>query len=175
MARQRPGGINLGLPNVDILWQGYSGLNLLDVISKLRYLKRVGEKPNVILLHCGGNSIGLTPCKHLRWLLKQIVKFIIENFEARIIWSEILPRNSWRYSHNVEKMNRTVRRLNSFAGKHIIENNGFYIRHPDLQQVTSSLYKDDGVHLKFLGNCIFLCQISSALEKFIIGGCAYFE
>ena len=72
-------------------------------------------------------------------------------------------------------MNTAVKRINSYAGKQIIASKGFYIRHPNLMEVTPSFYAIDGVHLSFLGNCIFLCQISSALEAFKTGNVFCFD
>ncbi|KAH3734786.1 hypothetical protein DPMN_041233 [Dreissena polymorpha] len=40
-ARQRSEGINLGLTDADIMWQGYGGLSLLDVVGKLKTWKKV--------------------------------------------------------------------------------------------------------------------------------------
>ena len=71
VARCRPGGLDLGLADFSLWWQGYSGLNLLEVIPKLKLLKRIGENPDVIMLHCGGNNIGRTPLKSIRWLICQ--------------------------------------------------------------------------------------------------------
>ena len=57
-ARQRPEGVNMGLTDADIIWQGYDGLSPLDVVSKLKTLKKVAETPDLIILHCGGNDLG---------------------------------------------------------------------------------------------------------------------
>ena len=63
VARCRPGGLDLGLADLSLWWQGYSGLNLPEVIPKLKLLKQIGETQDVIVLHCGGNNIGRTPLK----------------------------------------------------------------------------------------------------------------
>ncbi|KAH3714631.1 hypothetical protein DPMN_057316 [Dreissena polymorpha] len=54
--RQRPEGVNLGLKDAVIMWQGYGGLSLLDVVGILKTLKKVAEIPDLIKLHCGGND-----------------------------------------------------------------------------------------------------------------------
>ena len=103
------------------------------------------------------------------------IRAMHENVNAKIIWSQILPRSSWIYSNNKTAMNAAVKRINSFAGKKVILNKGYYIRYPDLMEVSPSMYKADGIHLTLLGNCIFLCQISSALEAFRTGDVFCFE
>ena len=84
VARRRPGGLDLGLTDFNLWWQGYGGMNLLEVIPKLKLLKKLGgEEPDVILLHCGGNNIGRNPLKSIRWLINQIISFIGINFHAK--------------------------------------------------------------------------------------------
>lgn len=167
VARSEQGGLQLGLENLDIWWQGYSGMNLRDVVPKLRTLKEIGDKPDIILLHCGGNSLGRTPLKIIRELIDDVVRFINENFSCTIIWSEILPRSSWRYSSNIQAMETARRRVNSYAATRIIANKGCYIKHNDLREVTPLYYMEDGVHLTRQGNCLFLDRLSVALHAYI--------
>ena len=65
-ARKRHGGVNLGLRVADLWWQGYSGLSLKKTIDKIQTLEKVGEQPDFILLHCGGNDIGRISLKGIR-------------------------------------------------------------------------------------------------------------
>lgn len=39
-----------------------------------------------------------------------------------------------------------------------MQGGGFYIKQIDLQVCIAALYRNDGVHLTFLGNCILLNQ-----------------
>jgi hypothetical protein len=173
VARSRPDGVNLGVEFTEIWWQGYGGMTLRDVTKKLRTLQAVGVDPQVIILHCGGNDFGRIPVKELRAFIDNILQYINTNFKARVIWSEILPRRTWRYSSNNAAMESVRKRFNSYAATKVIKQNGFYIKHPDLQETSDAFYLPDGVHLTFLGNCIFLNQISSALQAFQSGkgGC----
>lgn len=133
-------------------------------MGKLKSLKSVGDMPDIILLHCGGNDLGRLSLVRIRRLLNDIIKFINLNFRCKIVWSQLLPRATWRYSDNHSAMESNRKRVNSYAAKRIIMSNGFYIRHPDLEKVTPSLYKEDCVHLSFHGNCLFLERLSLALE-----------
>lgn len=169
VARSRPGGSNMGLESTEVWWQGYSGLSLRDVKSKLVMLKAVGDDPDILVLHCGGNDFGRTPLKQLRSCIDDIITFVAENFQAKLVWSEILPRNSWRYSNNHVAMEAMRQRFNSYAASRIISNGGFYIKHPDLRITSDAYYLPDGVHLTFIGNLLFLAQLSSALHAFQLG------
>ena len=166
VARSRPGGISLGLDWAEVWWQGYSGLSLLDVLNKLRLLKQVGDEPSMILLHCGGNDLGKISLHRMRFLLDAILTFIHINFNVKVIWSEVLPRSCWRYSDNCAAMEKGRRRFNNYAAHKIVQGGGLFIKQVDLQECSPALYKNDGVHLTFLGNCIFLNQWASALEDF---------
>ena len=175
MARRRPGGVNLGLDEAELWWQGYSGMSLLEVTKKLDTLRRIGEEPDAILIHCGGNDIGRVPIKRLRSYIDILVKHLRDNFRARIIWSEILPRNVWRYSDNRRAMESARLRLNNYAANRFIANEGFYVKHPDLQEVAGGCYVEDGVHLTLLGNCILLNQWASAVDEFRAKGSVCFK
>jgi len=175
VARNRPGGLNLGLPNTTVWWQGYSGLSLRDVSRKLKLIKTSGDEPNFILIHCGGNDLGKIPLLKLRGLFNDLLQYILDNFDAKVIWSEILPRKCWRYSENSLAMEEARKRINGHAANKVINSGGFYIKHPDLKDTTPAYYEDDGVHLTFLGNCFFLNQLSAAVEAYQTKGTVYFE
>ena len=118
-ARKNSVGINLGLSRVglQLLWQGYGGMTTCDVMSKFRNLMRVENPPDYIVLHVGGNGLGYVKVGFLRNRIKNIIrKFRALLPNTRIIWSEILPRNQWRYSKNHAAMNRARKRINSSIG-----------------------------------------------------------
>jgi len=150
-------------------------MSICEVIPKLRLLKAVGDEPDIIMLHCGGNDIGRISVARLRFHVSRILKFIEHNFNARVVWSEILPRKVWRYSANNNAMEAVRKRLNNFAATQTIRRNGFYVKHPDLKDLEDALYIVDGVHLTFLGNCIFLNQLSSAFLVFKSGKSVCFK
>ena len=53
MIRNRPGGTKLTLerPGINLWWQGYGGLRLNHLKSKLRVLSSLEDTPDVIVLH----------------------------------------------------------------------------------------------------------------------------
>ena len=175
VASTRPGSVTLGLDWAELWWQGYSGMALLDIIPKLKALKQVGDEPAVILLHCGGNDFGRIPVGRMRMLLDSILVYIKEQFHATIVWSEVLPRSCWRHSDDNNAMELVRRRFNNYAAHKIVQGGGFFVKHADLQECTPALYKKDGVHLNFLGNCIFLNQLASALDAFHQGRGSYYK
>ena len=121
VAATRPGSITLGLDWADLWWQAYGGMSLLDIIPKLEVLKQVGDEPAIILLHCGGNDFGRIAIKRLRFLLDEILEYIRKNFNAMIVWSEVLPRSCWRHSDDNNAMESVRRRFNNYAAHNIVQ------------------------------------------------------
>lgn len=111
----------------------------------------------------------------MRFLLDAILVFIRSHFNVKVIWSEVLPRNCWRYSNNCAAMESGRRRFNNYAAHKIVQGGGFYIKQIDLQVCIPALYRNDGVHLTFLGNCIFIESVGMALEDFHKGNLACFQ
>lgn len=169
-ARQSSVGINLGLARVglQLLWQGYGGMTTCDVMVKIRNLIRVENSPGYLVLHIGGNDLGHVKVGFLRNRIKNImrkIRALLPN--TRIIWSEILPRNQWRYSQNHDAMNRARKRINSSIGAFVLKLGGYYVQYPDIALDVLFL-KRDGVHLTDLGNEIFLNTLQGALESFVL-------
>ena len=95
---------------------------------------------------------------------------------TKIIWSQILPRENWRYSDNSKAMNRVRIRLNCAVATLAIILNGGYIKYPDLVLSSTALWSVDGVHLSDLhvGNDLFLNTLHSALDSMLFtGSCLY--
>lgn len=84
-----------------------------------------------------------------------------------MVYSNILPRRTWRYSNNTDAMERTRKRLNRGLRTYLLQNNGYAIAHPDFDDSYSALYNHDGVHLSFIANDIFINTIQEALFQFL--------
>ena len=169
-AKQRPGGIHLTLQRLDvnILWQGRSGLTLDRLTNHIRTLLSLEDPPNYILFHIGGNDLGCKKLGYLHYLLERFLSWLSKTMpDSMLMWSQILPRLNWRYSNNLAVMDKCRRRLNSSNGAHINRNGGCYICYPDFK-ATNQFISTDGVHLAKPGNAIFLNTIQGGLETFIL-------
>ena len=169
-AKSSPEGSSLGLDKagINLWWQGYSGLNLVQTRSKIQSLSYIEQPPDYLVLHCGGNDIGKTPVSQIRILISQTFTFIMTLFpNTKILWSQILPRLTWRYSSNNQAMERSRVRLNSYAGKQTLSLGGAYIKHANISTANPSLFYSDGVHLSAAGNELFLTNIKESLSKII--------
>lgn len=58
------------------------------------------------------------------------------------------------------------KRLNMGIRSYVLKHHGYVISHPDLDDGHTALFKDDGVHLKCLGNDIIINTLQEALLQF---------
>lgn len=178
-ARRRPGGPNLTLNKrlgMSLWWQGKGGLTLRKLKGRIRFLMTLEELPQFIVIHIGGNDIGYISVGHLNYLLRRFMFWLSEQMpQTTLIFSQILPRNTWLYSNKNECMEKCRRRINSTMGRFMTKNGGCYIKYPDIKP-TKHFIKRDGVHLTTLGNNVFLNTLQGALEQFVScssGGLTY--
>ena len=154
---------------LSVLWVGMPGMQWYSLVSIVHSLINAVGIPKAVIIHCGGNDLGCTPngnlLFHLRFALYVVMKMLPGCF---VIYSSILPRSNWRFSDNVDAMEKTRKRVNRGVRSFLLNNNGFYIHHSDLDDGHEALLSSDGVHLSFLGNDIFINALQSALEQFIL-------
>lgn len=120
----RPGGSNLSLERfgIRIWWQGYSGMKFRQLKSKVKTMLAYEDPPSILIFHCGGNDIGHIPLGGLRYALKsQVTEIQCTLPNTMIVFSQILPRHSWRYSNNTDAMERSRVRLNSAVATHTVQ------------------------------------------------------
>lgn len=165
----RPGGSNLGLDrlNMNIWWQGYSGLKFLELKRKLFFLTQYEESPDYLIIHCGVNDIGAIDLFSLIQKIKTHLQFIKVQFpQSTLVWSQMPPRYKWRYSNDNKAMERCRLKANRVAASSVLKLGGCYIKHPDLLRNMSQFLMPDGVHLNELGNKLFLNNFQGGLEFF---------
>ena len=132
---------------------------------------KVNDIPQYLILHCGANDIGNVPLKDLiQQIKKTLCRIQLLLPKTKLIWSQLLPRNKWRYFDHMEPMNKALKRLNNSIASEIIKNGGCYIKYPDIKAGNELLFQADGVHLSDIGNDIFLNTICAAMEQFVSSG-----
>ena len=99
-SRHRPGGVNLGLQrlNLQIWWQGRSGMVVNRLRDQIHTMLGFEDPPKFLILHVGGSDLGYKKVGHLRNEIKLVLRCISRKMpQTKIVWSQILPRFSWRY------------------------------------------------------------------------------
>ena len=95
--------------------------------------------------------------------------------QTGLIWSAILPRLTWKYSDNNDRMEKCRRRLNRSMGLHMVRHGGYYIKYPEIKADRRFL-KTNGVHLTKIGNQVFLNILQGTIEQFVkskVGGLTF--
>ncbi|KAJ8306167.1 hypothetical protein KUTeg_016712 [Tegillarca granosa] len=89
-------------------------------------------------------------------LIHRILKTIKTLFTIlpykKIVWSQIVPRLSWRGEINHASANKVRLRINRIISKYVICNGGFYVRYPELIEKNVSLFDQGG---NSTGNVLF--------------------
>ena len=117
-SRSTYAGTQLGLNR-----QGLGGMVWDELVPRIKYLFNFEDSPSILVMHCGGNSIGQVPLLDLRnqigsslWEIQPLL------LSTRQVWSQILPRSSWRYSSNNMALH--------FAAWFCIQLVGAYVKYP---------------------------------------------
>jgi hypothetical protein len=167
-ALQRPDGPGLGLENdnIYVYWEHQSGMRLCHFIETIHYMNDRYPKPDLLIIHCGGNDIGLKPIMEIIMEGKTLYKELKVMLPyTRLIWSQILPRKSWRYIENVVVADKNRKRINSSLSTFFIKQGGRTIKYPDITNV-QNMFKSDGTHLSVLGCDLMLNTLSGAIYTF---------
>jgi hypothetical protein len=104
-ARTTYDGISLGLNrrNCSIWWQGNGGMHWDELVPRIKYLLKIERAPDMLIVHCGGNNLGYHHLHKLRLQIKASLNRVQKMLpNVKIIWSQILPRLSWRSSKNTQ-------------------------------------------------------------------------
>uniref|UniRef100_K1QSM1 Uncharacterized protein n=1 Tax=Magallana gigas TaxID=29159 RepID=K1QSM1_MAGGI len=126
-AMLRTGGINLGLERlgIKIWWQGLE------------------EAPDFLVIHGGGNDLGDPD-----WPLAELIEHMSESItsladllpKTKLVWSQILPRKSYRYSSDLEAMERNRKRFNRATACQIQDLGGGHILSTQILLGTSTSF-----------------------------------
>lgn len=168
-ARASAEGTDLGLENVSIWWQGYSGLNLARGLRKLKTLLKVEGPPEILIIHLGGNDIGHSGLKLIKDAIVRLFNFITHKMPyTRIVWSQILPRAQCK------ELEKGRKRVNTVAVKLAKSRGGFYLGHPKIT-MDPKLISQDGVHLTSEGNIQFFRDMKKGIPFFARGLQPWFD
>jgi len=140
-------------------------MKLNGLIPKIKLLLAINKtKPEISIVHVGGNDIG---CRPILDVMREYKKTLDELFTllpgVKVGGSQILPRTAWRYSTALAAMSKSRRRLNAYFKNIIIKRGGFYVHHHISQEHLAS----DGVHLTPIGNDLLINAYASNLSQAI--------
>ncbi|XP_062981479.1 zinc finger protein 318-like [Elgaria multicarinata webbii] len=170
-ATQAAVGTQLGLSQfASIQWVGRRHMMWGRLLDTLFHSGVVCAPPQLLVLHLGGNDMGVVKGKALIVQVQEDFKVIWSQWpDTCIIWSNILPRRQWREGGDVRCLNRAVKKVNREIRLTLKDQQGSVIFHPAILPSREELYRADGVHLSNEGNDIFLQDLQVGLRDFILG------
>lgn len=118
--------------------------------------------PDVLMLHCGGNSIGTMSLRHQKFMKLTVSNILAVRPSCNIIWSQILPKTYYRHMFSHVAVENARVRINSSLSNFIIARNGGYINYSDLQRCSQTLYCDS-TNLTDCAQTVFLNAIQGGL------------
>ncbi|VDI69222.1 Hypothetical predicted protein [Mytilus galloprovincialis] len=128
-------GCSLGLhrKSYRVWWQGKGGMKWGELVPRIKFLLQIDSPPKILVIHCGGNSIGAISLFDLRETLRSDIMKLHEMLpQTKIVWSQFLPRFKWRYGKNQQAMNIAATRINNFAAWLCMQLGGCYIKYPEI-------------------------------------------
>ena len=106
---------------VSIWWQGQGGLRWCQLLPRLRHFLTLEHVPQMLIIHCGGNDIGVVNSCELRHNMKSTMRSIEAMLpNTKLVWSQILPRRVWRGELNHASLEKTRQRINSFMSSFLV-------------------------------------------------------
>ncbi|XP_054830429.1 uncharacterized protein LOC129343873 [Eublepharis macularius] len=163
-AKRTAFGSQLGLSQwATVEWQGRRGLRWPGLLPLL-FEGRCAPPPHILVIHLGGNDLGLVKGKALSLQAQADLRLIGKRWPGvLIIWSDILPRRVWREALDAKAIEGARYKANKALHKALEKGLGVYLPHPGIRAALPDLYRGDGVHLSFKGNNIFLDDLRRGL------------
>ncbi|XP_072166077.1 uncharacterized protein [Diadema setosum] len=165
------GELDLGL-SASVTWRGRRGLRLGQLVDHVRQV--LSPLPELclshILVHVGTNDVGRGRKRELMLLLNSTLSGLHDFLpNARLIWSNILPRREYYpYSDDDQpRIDRTRLTLNKCARSICRRMGGYFVEHPEIRHEHAALFRRDGIHLFPDGNELFLRSLFSGLANIV--------
>lgn len=109
-AAVRPKGRQLEFSRQEacVQWLGFPGMLWSRVVSEVHLFARMDKPPNVLILHVGGNDLGVRSMLDITRDIKfDLLRLRMSYPDMIIVWSDMVARTSWRMARSVEGVNRS--------------------------------------------------------------------
>ncbi|XP_039546495.1 uncharacterized protein si:dkeyp-121d4.3 isoform X2 [Pimephales promelas] len=160
-------GVQLGMhPNcVRVCWKGVQGMTWQQLVPLLLQLKDNWPKPDVLIIHLGGNDISTTSPEAFISTVKKDMTSLKSIFpQCLLVWSSILYRQSWRGTEDSKEMDVIRMTINDCVQNMMLGLSGTSLSHSNISPFLGH-YRPDGVHLSGKGIDIFNLNLQDFLEK----------
>ena len=123
--------------------------------------------PDILIIHLNSNDLVSRKFAELYHSIRETPLYLrLRLPKCILLWSDILPRLSWRGARRPKAIDRARKRVSSDARVAVKNANGEFIEHPDLTE-SRKLFENYGVHLSPKGNDIFIRGFAVALNSVV--------
>ena len=169
-AELRHSGRQLGFPREEasVHWLGIPGMLWGRVVPEVHRFARLDRPPDVLLLHVGGNDLGVRAMMDITRDIKfDILRLRMAFPDTIVVWSDIVARTAWRMARSVAGINRARRKINRDVAKFVVRNGGLVVRHMELEEETWRYLRGDGVHLSPVGIDMWVLGLQDGIQRAI--------
>ncbi|OCT76152.1 hypothetical protein XELAEV_18031341mg [Xenopus laevis] len=105
--------LDIPINMASVRWRGISGLLWPQVFPEFLHIQRTTPGPKVVVIHAGGNDLGVGRNVDLIHTIKQdLYRYATFARNCVVVWSEIIYRQTWRYARNQVAIDRCRKKLN---------------------------------------------------------------
>ncbi|KAM3924805.1 uncharacterized protein RB166_008161 [Leptodactylus fuscus] len=166
-AAVRPDGRQLGFSRevATLWWLGQRGMVWHRFLPEFHKFVRLDRAPDVLLIHLGGNDLGVRPFRELISDIKLDLLRVWALFPGLItIWSDIVPRRTWKGARSVVRLNKARVKVNRAIGRFMARNGAIVVRHTDLESGEGAFWRSDGIHLNAVGIDVWNVGLQTGIE-----------
>lgn len=146
-------------------WLGKGGMVWNGILPEFHRFVRLDRTPDILVIHLGGNDLGLRPFRELiRDIKFDILRLWALAPDLVTVWSDIVPRKVWRYARSVERLNKARIKINRAIGRFMARNGAIVVRHKDLEAGMGDFWSTDGVHLNAIGTDLWNVGLQEGIE-----------
>ncbi|KAJ7324599.1 hypothetical protein JRQ81_017619 [Phrynocephalus forsythii] len=120
--------------------------------------------PDFLMIHLGGNDLTKQTGKSLILeILRDLATWKAQFPDCRVLWSTLIPRQTWWADCDPQKLNRSRKGVNQEVCRAVCREFGAVLGHPEFNVRRTELYRPDGVHLTDVGTELFLRDLRRGL------------
>ncbi|KAJ1116218.1 hypothetical protein NDU88_004436 [Pleurodeles waltl] len=169
-ASSRHFGRQLGLDGarIKLSWVGKSGMRWGELLYVLAKRMEQGVCPDLLVIHLGENDLVALSGIGLLKAMKLDLGRIKERWaDTHIVWTSLVPRRVWRGANSFKRIEKQRKKINREM-RSLCKLQGFSVlTHEKLVASHTELFRQDGVHLSFLGNEHYLLVLRLLIAELL--------
>ncbi|XP_069071558.1 uncharacterized protein [Pleurodeles waltl] len=166
LRRRRPHVILEG--NWKVYWMGKSGMRWGELLYFLSKRLAQGICPDLLVIHLGENDlVALSGIGLLKVMKLDLLRIRKKWAGTHIVWTELVPRRVWRGANSIKDIEKQCRKVNREMHSFCHSEGFSVLQHGEIVHGDVALFRQDGVHLSFLGNEHYLLELRMKLSELL--------